>query len=484
MSTHNKTSYDVIVIGSGPAGQKAAIQAAKSGRSVAMIEQERRVGGACVHRGTIPSKTLRETALQIVSLRRGAAAVAVKMDSSVEVATLMNRLDEVIESHSSIMKGDLDHNNIDFITGRASFTGSHAIDVNRVRGPALQISAKTIIVATGSHPRKPPNVPIDHEHILDSDSILSMLYLPTSMTVLGAGVIASEYASIFSALGVKVTMIDKGLRPVAFMDPELSELFRAEFEDSDSRYLPNSDIKSVEWDGLSSVVTTLGSGEEIRSDKLLCALGRLANVQDLKLDNANIEMTPRGHIKVDENCETNIPGVYGVGDVIGPPALASVSMEQGRRAMRHALGLPKATSAEHIPVGIYTIPEMSSVGITEAQAIERHGGCTVGRAKFSEVARGQISNDRGGVLILVGDAQGERLLGAHIVGGGSCELIHIAQVALISEWSIQSFVDNIFNFPTLAEAYRIAALNLLNKHRSVVESHDDAHTMGVLQATG
>ncbi len=483
MNTEQTTEFDVIVIGSGPAGQKAAIQAAKAGSTVAMIEQERRVGGACVHRGTIPSKTLRETALQIIALRRGADAVSIKMDSSVEVATLMNRLDEVIESHSHFMQGHLDHNNISFITGRASFSGPHEIDVTRVRAGALRIRARTIIVATGSHPRKPPNVPIDHEHILDSDSILSMLYLPTSLTVLGAGVIASEYAAIFSALGVRVTMIDKGPRPVAFMEPELSELFRDEFEDSDSRYIPNADIKKVQWDGLSSVVTTLGTGEVVRSDKLLCAQGRLANVEDLKLENAAIEMTNRGHIKVDENCETNIKGVYAVGDVIGPPALASVSMEQGRRAMRHALGLVQSTSPEHIPIGIYTIPEMSSVGITEAQATERYGSCTVGRAKFSEVARGQISNDRSGVLILVADAEGDQLLGAHIVGGGACELIHIAQVALISKWSVQSFVDNIFNFPTLAEAYRIAALNLLN-NRTSGRAYDETHTLDLFQLAG
>ncbi len=465
MSAPDPQHFDVAVIGSGPAGQKAAIQAAKGGRRVLMIERERRVGGSCVHRGTIPSKTLRETALQLVALRRGGNQLSVQVDPNTEVATLMTRLDEVTDSHARFMRGHLDHNRIEFITGRAAFTGPHSLRVQRVRGEALEVNADIIVIGTGSHPRKPPDVPIDHEHILDSDSILSMIYLPASMTVLGAGVIASEYAAIFSALGVKVTIIDKGPRPLAFMEPELSAHFLKEFEDSESRYIPGASIKEVVWDGLSTVRTTLESGEVIEGDKMLCALGRLANVEGLNLEAAGIAQTARGHIQVNAYCETSVKGVYAVGDVIGPPALASASMEQGRRAMLHALGLPQGTSTEHIPVGIYTIPEMSSVGLTEAQATERHGACTVGRATFSEVARGQISNDRGGMLKLVADDKGQRLLGAHIVGGGSCELIHIAQVALISGWSIQGFVDNIFNFPTLAEAYRIAALNLLNSPR-------------------
>ncbi len=459
-------TYDVAVIGSGPAGQKAAIAAAKNGRSVAMIERERLVGGACVHRGTIPSKTLRETALQLASVKQFGDVMTIEMSPNVEVATLMQRLDEVTSSHAKFMSDQLVRNKVEMITGRASFVSPHELSVKRVRGEAVSISAETIVVATGSRPRRPPEIPVDHEHLLDSDSILSMIYLPKSLTVLGAGVIASEYASIFAALGTEVTIIDAGDAPVSFMDPELSAAFVRDFEAAGGRYLSGQTIEHCQWDGESAAVTKLASGEEVRTEKLLCALGRLANVEELNLEAAGIEQTRRGHIVVDENCQSTALGVYAVGDVIGHPALASTSMEQGRRAVSHALGLPLGRGASYIPIGIYTIPEMSSVGLTEEQARGTYGGCAIGRASFSEVARGQISGGQEGLLKLVADAEGDKLVGAHIVGPGACELIHVAQVALISDWSVEAFVENIFNFPTLAEAYRIAALDLINRGRS------------------
>ncbi len=465
--------YDVAVIGSGPAGQKAAIAAAKNGCSVALIERERLVGGACVHRGTIPSKTLRETALQLASVRGFRDVMTIKMDPHVEVATLMARLDEVTNSHASFMSDQLKRNEVEIITGRASFLSATELSVKQVRGPALAITADTIIVATGSRPRQPPEIPIDHEHLLDSDSILSMIYLPKSLTVLGAGVIASEYASIFAALGTEVTIIDAGKAPVSFMDPELSATFVDDFEAAGGSYLSQRNIVECYWDGESSVVTKLKSGEEIRSEKLLCALGRLANVEGLGLAGAGVEQSKRGHIVVNKHCQSSVPHIYAVGDVIGHPALASTSMEQGRRAVFHALGLPLGQGASYIPIGIYTIPEMSSIGITEAEAREKFGGCTVGRASFSEVARGQISGGSDGLLKLVADEHGEKLLGAHIVGKGACELVHVAQIALISGWSVDAFIENIFNFPTLAEAYRIAALDLINQARKQREAQDN-----------
>ncbi|MCP4447734.1 MAG: Si-specific NAD(P)(+) transhydrogenase [Myxococcales bacterium] len=461
-------TYDVAVIGSGPAGQKAAIAAAKNGLSVAMIERERLIGGACVHRGTIPSKTLRETALQLASVQGFRDVMTIEMSPHVEVATLMARLDEVTGSHAQFMSDQLLRNKVEIITGRASFVSANELSVSQVRGAALRITAATIIIATGSRPRQPPEIPVDHEHLLDSDSILSMIYLPKSLTVLGAGVIASEYASIFAALGTEVTIIDKGHTPVSFMDPELSAAFVSDFEVDGGRYLPKQEITECHWDGESAVVTALASGEVVRSEKLLCALGRLANVEGLNLQAAGVEQTKRGHIEVNEHCQTSTASIYAVGDVIGHPALASTSMEQGRRAMCHAMGLPQGREASYIPIGIYSIPEMSSVGLTEAAATEQFGACTVGRAHFSEVARGQISGGHRGLLKLVADEAGETLLGAHIVGNGACELVHVAQVALISGWSVESFVENIFNFPTLAEAYRIAALDLINRGRAQV----------------
>ncbi len=460
--------FDVVVIGSGPAGQKAAIQAAKSGRTVALVERDRLVGGACVHRGTIPSKTLRETALQLASVKEFQDVMSVKMAPHVEVSTLMTRLSQVTSGHANFMSEQLIRNQVTLLTGRASFVSDHELNIHQVRGPDFALTADFVVVATGSRPRKPPEIPIDHEHLLDSDSILSMLYLPETLTVLGAGVIAAEYASIFASLGTKVTIIDRGKVPLPFMDPELSAAFVADFEATGSRYLPEQEIAECYWDDESTVVTKLASGEEVRSEKLLCALGRLANVEGLGLGEAGVTQGKRGHIEVNEHCQSSVPHIYAVGDVIGAPALASTSMEQGRRAMCHALGLPQGRGSNFIPIGIYTIPEMSSVGLTEEQATEKFGTCIVGRASFSEVARGQISRTAGGLLKLVADAQGEKLLGAHIVGPGACELIHIAQIALIAGWSIEAFVDNIFNFPTLAEAYRIAALDLINRGRALV----------------
>ncbi len=457
------TKYDVVVIGSGPAGQKAAVQASKSGRSVAVVELERGVGGACVFRGTIPSKTLRATALNLRQLRDASDYAVVKMQPNVEVATLMRRLDDVIDSHTQTIAAQLKRNNIDLVRGRASVTGKNCVTVTKIHGQKEELEAAVIVVATGSRPRKPPEIPVDHEHILDSDSILSMIYLPKSLTVLGAGVIASEYASIFASLGTKVTIIDGGSAPVSFMDPELCARFVADFESNGGRYIPHAKIKSCSWDGLESTVTELESGEIIRSDKVLCALGRLANVEGLGLEELGVELSKRKQVVVDENCQTAIPTIYAVGDVIGFPALASTSMEQGRRAVCHALGLPQGANSTFTPIGIYTIPEISSVGLTEEEAIEKFGSCTVGRANYSEVARGKISELGNGIVKLVADAKGDKLLGAHILGEGACNLIHIAQVALISGWTVDAFIENIFNFPTLAESYRIAALDLVNR---------------------
>ena len=320
-----------------------------------------------------------------------------------------------------------------------------------------------IVVATGSRPRRPPDVPVDHERILDSDSILSMPYLPGSLTVLGAGVIASEFASIFQTLSVRVTMIDRGERPLPFLDAELTGRFVSHFERDGGRFVPCSRATRVACDPLGPVETTLDNGVVVRSEKVLVALGRSACIQGLDLDAAGVAVNERGFITVDEHCRTSTPSVYAVGDVIGPPALAASSMEQGRRAVRHALGLELGPPSETVPIGVYTIPEMASVGLSEADAVAREGAALVGRSRFAELARGQINGDCEGLLKLVADASGTRLLGAQIVGEGATELIHLAQLALLGQLDVDAFVDNIFNFPTLAEGYRVAALEIAGK---------------------
>lgn len=453
--------YDLIVIGSGPAGQKSAIQAAKVGKNVAIIEQDYLFGGACVHRGTIPSKTLRENALRVNNMRQNAALAHFQLDENTEMVTLIDRLDQVLKSHHDYMRKQVDRNNITRIHARASFIDKETLKLTQVDGKEKAISAPNMVIATGSYPRKPDNIPIDHEHIFDSDSILSMLYLPSSLTVLGGGVIASEYASIFQALGVKVTMIDKYPSPLGFLDKDMTDTFVSAFEAMGGTWLGGEQVSKVYWDGVSNVIVECDSGKQVKSQKLLCAAGRLANVAHLELANAGLSVNDRGLISVNDLLQTDVANIYAAGDVIGPPSLASASMEQGRRASRNMLGVKTDDSNPLIPAGIYSIPELSSVGLTEQQALEKYGDVLIGRALFSEVARGQISGNTEGMLKIVADHDGKKILGVMVVGEGATEVIHIGQMAMLNEANVDIFVESTFNFPTLAEAYRIAALEIL-----------------------
>jgi NAD(P) transhydrogenase len=464
--------FDFIVIGSGPAGQKAAIQAAKTGLTVAIIERDAQLGGACVQRGTIPSKTLRENALRVTHMRLNAKLANFNLGEDVEMSTLINRLDEVIKAHDSYMRRQIARNNIEWIHGRAQFIDNKTLSVDTVQGQSLLLSAETVMIASGSFPRTPDNIAIDHEHIFDSDSILSILYLPKSLIVLGGGVIASEYASIFQALGVKVVMIDKYPRPLGFLDADLTDKFVHAFETMGGTWMGNTTVESAAWDGLSEVECLCADGTIIKSEKLLCAAGRIANVQGLKIEKAGMQLDARGLIPVDQYLQTAVSNIYAGGDVIGPPSLASAAMEQGRRASCNALGISVGKITELIPVGIYSIPELSSIGLGEQQARKQHGDIIVGKAMFEEIARGQISGIQDGMLKIVADGAGKKILGVMIVGEGATELIHIGQMAMLNNNDIDVFVDSIFNFPTLAEAYRVAALAIIGQRnkQSLVSS--------------
>ncbi len=461
MSNDFDFDYDVAVIGSGPAGQKAAIQAAKVKQKVTIIERDNLFGGACVHRGTIPSKTLRENALRVLHMRQNAELANFTLGENVEMATLINRLDDVLKAHDHYMRSQIDRNNIERIHGRAGFVDNETIKITFVGGKTKTIKARKIIIATGSLPRKPELIPIDHENILDSDSILSMLYLPASLTVLGGGVIASEYASIFQALGVKVTMIDRFPTPLGFLDSDMTQTFVHAFESMGGSWLGSHEVEKVYWDGVSEVVTECKNGTVIRSQKLLCAAGRIANIQNLKIENAGLSVNDRGLIPVDQQLRTSVSNIFAAGDIIGPPSLASASMEQGRRAACNALNIELGHLSGLIPIGIYAIPELSSIGLTEKQAKEKYGEVLVGTAKFSEVARGQISGNTQGMLKIVSDSQGKKILGVMLVGENSTEVVHLGQMAMLNDADIDIFVQSTFNFPTLAEAYRIAALEIL-----------------------
>jgi NAD(P) transhydrogenase len=450
----------LVVIGAGPAGHKAAIQAAKAGHDVVLVERENAVGGACVRTGTIPSKTLRERAAR-PRLHGEPEALERPM------AELLAGVTEVVEAHDRYMTAQLERNGVRVLRGQARFLGPTRLELARIGGAALQLAAPRFVIATGSRPRAPAQFAIDHEHVLDSDSILSLSWLPRSLLVLGGGVIACEYASIFAALGCRVTQVDRNHRPLSFVDAELTDLYVESLRAAGSDFLPGLGVRGLHWDGVSQVRADFDDGRRVEADKALVALGRVANVEELDVAAAGVALTRDGHVQVDAALQTTTPGIYAAGDVIGPPSLASAAMEQGRRAACHALGLaaPDAFTG-HLPAGIYAIPEISTVGLDEAAARARHGGALVGRARFEEIARGQISGRQRGLLKLVATPDGREVVGVQAAGDGATELVAIGQVGLMARLEVDAYVDTVFNFPTMAEAYRVAALDLVRQRRT------------------
>ena len=461
--------FDFVVIGSGPAGQKAAIQAAKSGQRVAVIEREATVGGACVLSGTIPSKSLREQALRYRAAHSRSREKIELLD--VPLRSLLAGVAETVAAHDRYMAAQLERNQITLLRGRAHFRAPGLLSVRLPDGGSIDVMGERVVIATGSRPRAPDNITVDHEHVLDSDSILSLPYLPRNLLVSGSGVIASEYASMLAALGCHVVQVDRSPRPLAFLDAELTDCYLEELRGNGSDYLGGVELVSTRFDGVCRIECRLSNGETLHVDKVLVASGRLANVDTLNLAAAGVELTARGHIGVDDEFATNVPGIYAAGDVIGPPALASVSMEQGRRAACHALGLMvNQDLGSGAPSGIYTIPEMATVGSDETTVRRHLGGAIVGRARFAEIARGQIAGSHRGLLKLVADADGRRVLGAQVVGDGAADLVHIAQMGIAAHFDVDTFIDNVFNFPTLAEAYRVAALDIARQRRTATSN--------------
>lgn len=475
-------AYDVIVVGSGPAGQNAALEAAECGARVLMVEQEPRPGGACVQYGTIPSKTLRETAVTLSAFQRRSGDVyRISQDAQLSIASLMKRLSQVVTAHQDTTHRCLESAGIRQICGQARFLSPHELLITQAGRSGMTVTGDIMVIATGSRPRSPASVNVDHENILDSDSVLSMSYLPKSLLILGGGVIACEYASTFAALGVRVTMVDRAARPLGFMDAELVEFFLSQLRIHHGEFHGLCELGSLQWDDVSSVRLQLTDGRQFQADKAFIALGRVANVDRLGLEHVGLQISDRGLLDVNEFCQTVVPHVYAVGDTIGPPALASSAMEQGRRAMRHALGRPSAARLGIIPTGIYTIPEIASVGLTERQAAENGRQPRVTRVTLEHVARAQIMAADSGMLKLIADADGQELLGVQIVGDGATELIHIGQLALMSGMTIEQLAQTTFNFPTMAEAYRLAALQIRDEVR---KSTSDTRSLRMPHSSG
>ncbi len=456
------TSFDLIVIGSGPAGQRASIHAAKSGKQVALVERKDVIGGTCINTGTIPSKTMREAVLHLSGfLFQGIYGVNYHVKEGITMADLSFRVQQVIKNEIDVTQAQLSRNNITVLSGSASFVDPHTIKVEGQRGDSVH-QAASIIIATGTIPAESPTVPVNGRTILLSDQVMQMPQLPKTMIVVGGGVIGVEYASMFAALGVRVVLVEKRARLLDFADQEIVEALCYHLRDHRVTLRLGEEVASVEEsDG--AVIATLQSRKKISGDALLYAVGRNGNVGPLNLAAAGLEADDRGRIQVDAEYRTKQPHIFAVGDVIGFPSLASVSMEQGRIAAGYALGVPVQSNPERYPYGIYTVPEISFIGKTEEQLTDEDVPYETGLAYYREIARGQIRGDTTGRLKLIFHRETKELLGVHIIGEGATELLHIGQAVLSLNGTVEYFVNTVFNYPTLAECYKTAAFNGLNK---------------------
>ena len=456
-------NYDMIVLGSGPAGQRAAIQGAKSGKKVAVVERREVIGGACINTGTIPSKTLREAVLHLSGYAyQNIYGVNYRVKDKISMSDLAFRVQHVIKTEIDVTMAQLSRNNVEMLTGCASFVDPHTIRVTNSRD-AVDYQAENFIIATGTKPAESPKVPFNNRNIINSDEILLLQDIPKTFIVVGGGVIGVEYTCMFATLGVRMILVEKRPKLLEFADGEIVEALCYHLRDSRVTLRLNEEVSSVEELPDGSVVANLESNKKISGSALLYAVGRQGNVDELNLAAAGLEADARGRISVDKNYQTKVPHIYAAGDVIGFPSLASVSMEQGRIAAARAYSLPLESNPATYPYGIYTIPEISFIGKTEEQLTDEDVPYEVGVAYYREIARGQIRGDTTGRLKLVFHRETLEVLGVHIIGEGASELLHIGQAVMILKGTMKYFVDTVFNYPTLAECYKAAAFNGLNK---------------------
>jgi NAD(P) transhydrogenase len=459
--------YDLLVIGSGPGGQKAAIAAAKLDRRVAVIERPAMIGGVCVQTGTIPSKTLREAILYLTGIdQREIYGQSYRVKDEITVADLTRRITHVVSRESDVVRNQLGRNRVTIVSGLAYFIGPHAVEVDDGGGRSRKITADKIVIATGTTPARPASVAFDDKTIIDSDGIINLDKVPRSMVVVGAGVIGIEYASMFAALGTKVTVVEKRDRMLDFCDEEVVEALKYHLRDLAVTFRFGETVASVESHP-EGAITVLRSGKKIPADTVLYSAGRQGMTDNLNLPAAGLTADERGRITVDEFYRTKVENIYAVGDVIGFPALAATSMEQGRLAAHHAFGEPVTVTDAPQPIGIYSIPEISFVGRTEDQLTDACVPFEVGVSRYRELARGAIVGDSYGVLKLLVSPVGGKLLGVHVFGTGATELIHIGQAVMGCGGAVDYLVNAVFNYPTLSEAYKVAALDATNKMRAV-----------------
>jgi NAD(P) transhydrogenase len=460
--------YEMLVIGSGPAGQKAAIQAAKLGRLVAIVERRDTIGGVSVNTGTIPSKTLREAIVYLTGIdQRALYGRSYRVKEDLTIDDLMGRAYHVIQAEADVVRDQLRRNHVQLLTGIARFVDPHTVAITPSHGGEEQrVSADVIVIATGSRPARPQSVDFDGRTILDSDGILQLERIPNSLLVVGAGVIGIEYASMFAALGTRVTVVERRRRLLDFCDVEISEALQYHLRDLGVVFRFGEEVTAVDAHG-GGAVTHLNSGKRIPAEVVLYSAGRLGATEELALDEAGLSADERGRIKVGDNYQTSLEHIYAVGDVIGFPGLAATSAEQGRLASLHAFGLDVHSMGDLLPVGIYTIPEISFVGATEEELTERAVPYEVGVSRYRELARGQILGDSYGMLKLLASPDDHRLLGVHVFGTGATEVIHVGQAVMGNGGTIDYLVGNVFNYPTLAESYKVAALDAMNKMQAV-----------------
>ena len=464
--------YDLVVIGSGPGGQKAAIAAAKLGKRVAMVEKGNMLGGVCVNTGTIPSKTLREAVLYLTGMnQRELYGASYRVKENITPADLLARTQHVITKEIEVVRSQLLRNRVELLIGVGSFVDEHTILVeDSSRGDKMTITAKFVVIATGTLPARPAGVSFDSHRVLDSDGILDLTSIPTTMVVVGAGVIGIEYASMFAALGTKVTVVEKRTSMLDFCDPEVIESLRFHLRDLAVTFRFGEEVTAVDV-GANGTLTTLRSGKQSPAETVMYSAGRQGLTAPLALENAGLEADERGRIYVDDNFRTKVEHIYAVGDVIGFPALAATSMDQGRLAAYHAFDEPGAKLMDLQPIGIYSIPEVSYVGATEVDLTKESVPYEVGVSRYRELARGQIAGDTYGMLKILVSTDDLKLLGVHIFGSGATDLVHIGQAVMGCGGTVEYLVDAVFNYPTLSEAYKVAALDVMNKIRALKQFH-------------